>query len=436
MRCLRQFAVVACVGALAVEIPRDGVAADEDPGVEHFVPDLNATSTVAMLPSVARDTNRRVWVASTNNADKLVMLRWADDRIGRMERLTNIPRGSVGPTLRISLLPAQPGVPEVSTEQQLESGEVVQRLVLRGNGGLPERAAVDEALCRLLIYGYVLDHWDSVSAGRDVGRWVQRDVPAAVPTWIWRGLAGCLEPSTRAASSDRVVAAWHTGQLVPLVGFLRAGGRIVPLGLNAADAAGEDLLRAYETMAMLWLLGQPEPASRLDTLFAALAAGESITPNFLAATMPDVDTVVDLEEQWDAWILAQGRIIYRPGQTRPADIIRLGDELALTRGLDGIPSGAEFPASGTMRDLLAHRDAPWIPTFASAKTLRLRTLALGRDAMFQNVVERYCAYLKALGERRNVKRLESLLGGAEGGMVTEGNAGGQAAAPRGESDAR
>lgn len=362
-------------------------------------------------PTLARTATRGAWVVATNSLLKLRLLRWADDRMDRIERLTGIARNSDGRTLRIVQRPPAPGAPAASVSQRLEYGLVAQTLMVRGTDDF-DRQAADAGLCQLLVYGYVLDHWTKAATGRDYAEWVACGVPERVPTWLWRGLAGCLDSSSRADSSDQLLAAWREGQLCPLVGFLRAGGRLV--AASDADVAMESpLQRAYETMLVSWLLNQPAPDTRLDMLCARLAAGERITPEALVENIQGSGSVVDLEERWDAWILAQGRMIYAPGETRALDVVRLRAELILDRNLLGIPEASGFPARGTMRDLLPARDAPWIPTVVSIKSLRLHTLALGKDEAFQDICEAYCAYLAALAERKKERRLERLWTAAE-----------------------
>lgn len=348
--------------------------------------------------SMVHDTAHRLSVIATNSAEKLEVLRWAGERITRVERMTQISRNTPGISLRFVLLPADATLPPLSAEQNVEDGKVVQRLIMRG---MVTRTAADEHLCQLLMLGYMLDHWEGVKADRNKSQWVEQDLPAILPVWMWRGLAGCLEPESRAVSSDRVAAAWRSGQLVPLVPFLRASAGAAPA--SPLPLPDEPLQSAYATMLMHWLLSMPESDVLLDALCADLAAGDPITPERLADVLPNCPSVIDLEERWDACMLSQARSIHMLGETRRSDVARLEEALRLARGADGIPRKSGFPAHGSLEDLAAHRDARWLPGVVNVKTVQLRMLALGRGEEFREVVEQYCTYLAGL--RRSHRRV-------------------------------
>lgn len=376
-------------------------------------------------------------ILADNGPAKITLLRWAADDLSRLVRLTGIQRVQDGRRLRLILVNAgtSTNAPSAWTLESRdgvdEAGLLVQSLfipdypaLLRDFGPLrsdlslsrsPGRVAADQALCRLLIHGYIVDHRDSGLAGTAYASWVRDRVPGVTPAWLWRGLDGCLDPGARAAASDALCDEWESGRLIPLVTFLRNGGSIA--GPGAAPASPE-LQSAFEVMLMAWLLSLPQPDQRLDCLFARLAQERALDSQMFMPCIPDCASAADLEERWDAWLLSQKRMIYRPGVTGERDVARLREELLLRRGAPGIPSSAElFPERGGFRELLAFRKAPWVPTLAGAKTIRLRTLALGRGETYQAAVGAYCDFLGALGRRARLRKLEALLGAAERSMA-------------------
>jgi hypothetical protein len=54
-----------------------------------------------------------------------------------------------------------------------------------------------------------------------------------------------------------------------------------------------------------------------------------------------------------------------------------------------------------------------MPTFAAGRILGLRTAALGKNKRLQPVIDEYCIFLEALGDRKRAKKLNALLDSAE-----------------------
>jgi hypothetical protein len=350
-------------------------------------------------------------VTAENAPLRLLLLRWVDDALARIERTVDIPRTRQGRMLRV-LAPDPDGdadAPgEAETYQELEHNGVAQVLLLR-HATRMERSVARQALCRLAIYGYVLDHAESRSPAVPFAEWVWRDIPAAVPDWLWRGLAGYLDANARADSSEQAATAWREGGLPTLAAFLRAGGN--PAFSDAEDS--EALKRAYEIMLVNWLITFPRHGELFDRLFAQLASGDALTPEWVCQCLPDCETVTDLGEQWDAWMLVQRRRIPAPGETRESDIQRLEQELVLRRGDPGIPADSDFPESGRFDALLDFRRERWMRGFVAIKTHALRSLALGRGDAYRGVIDAYCEFLDALGRRARSKQLEARLQEAE-----------------------
>ncbi len=366
------------------------------------------------LPMRIQSVDGSIRVYASQTLDRLGLLRWAEESLARSEKLTGITRTRPGRVLRIAV-EAGGGGREVgaAVSQHREGDGVVQVLRLDGVDGL-ERLVFDEALCQVAVWGYVLDQWEGVREGRDEDRWVSEQIPAATPTWLWQGLAGCLQPARRAEAADLVRRAWDHGRLEPLVPYLRRNGIPDPTAMGSGDPARR---AAYATMLVGWLLELPERDARWDRLCGAIAAGDALTPEFLAATLPACATVVDLEDQWDRWLLAQERRIYTPGVTRASDLGRLREELILVRGVLGVPNRDPIPVQFGARELMAWRREAWVWAFGNAKALRLRTLALGRDDAFRHVVDSYAAYFDGLAAKARARTLRRLLATAEVAMA-------------------
>lgn len=372
----------------------------------------NAPPTFSPLPMRIQSTDGSIRVFAPKTLDRLGLLRWAEDSLARTEKLTGIARTRPGRILRIVVEPGGRGGRDeigAAVSQHREGNGVVQVVRLDGVDGL-ERTVFDAALCQVAVWGYVVDQWEGVRAGHDEARWIATQIPEATPAWLWQGLCGCLQPARRAEAADLLRRTWDHGRLEPLVPFLRRGGAPDP---NAEPALGA----AYATTLVGWLMELPQRDARFDRLFAAIAAGDPLTPELLAETLPDCESVVDLEDQWDRWLLAQDRRIYTPGVTRASDVVRLREELTLVRGVLGVPNRDPIPVQFDARALIAWRREPWVWAFGNAKALRLRTLALGRDDDFRHVVDAYSAYFDGLAARKRARALRGLLDAADAALA-------------------
>lgn len=371
-----------------------------------------APEPVNRLPPVVRNASGDIWVGGGSSREQLVVLRWAQDLILRVEALTGITRTTHDRTLGITIGDRTPEAPASADALQAHiDGRIEQRLRISGLATLEPRV-LDVALCGLLVWGYVLDHGDGLGSLTNVGAWVATDVPAAVPGWFILGVSGNLFPDGRAGSSERIWQAWRQGHLPSLATFLRNPDTSLPpdaIGATNAPSLAQD----YATLVVEWLAAQAPRAHRFDRLFARLASGGALSPEWLAADMADGQGVADLEERWDRWMLTQPRRILAPGTTRAADVRRLQAELMLTRGHQGVPDEAALPLRFPISDLAAHAGARWIPNVANARILKLRTLALGRGPEFQQTVEAWCRYLEAMARGARPRRVTPLLAAAE-----------------------
>jgi hypothetical protein len=328
--------------------------------------------------------------------DNLAVAAWADALAARVERTVGIPLPFDRRRIRIALRTwEQPpeGLEGPGVTQEAEGDRILQRLILYDPAAIRAPAARD-ALVRLLLSGYL---WECVPAAG----W-PRDA-AVAPRWLAAGLAGYLDPDERAARSLSVLEDWQDGLLPSLSRWLN-------------DPAGEPPPQpAMSTLFVSLLLRFEAPAPVLPRLFAQLAAGGRPDPAWVADAL-GLEGPGALEEAWDAWVLRQQRVIYRPGSTTEPALERLRAELLLYPGDCGIPISVELPAGAGLWALLPHADAAWVPAFCRAKLADLQMAAVGRDAGFRDVVQRYAAFLEALADGARESRLRERLHAADEAM--------------------
>lgn len=370
--------------------------------------------------SVLESRSGRFVVTGARSAETMMVARWADETAAKVEQL-------VGTALPVRRLIArisvhdEAGVDRVSAAATIQAGALVQRLWILDYDHADVDAA-DEALCRLLLSRYVFD--SRLAAGK---RWpAGLAIDQAVPAWLWRGVARNLYPAMRNRSAKAVEDRWQTGSLMPLSEFLR----------SAAPAEAAACERELAGSLVAWLASLPDQAEVFKRLFERLADGQAASPEWMSTLIPGASSVPSLEEKWDEWMLRQRRIIREPGKVTPDVMQEFRARLLLYPGDSGIPlTGGEgvshrFP----LRDLIARRAEPWIPEFARRKAVGLRLSAVGRGPELEVVVEAYCRFLQALGDRGTPSSLEVLLALAESRLqdlearMAAGPSGGETAA--------
>jgi len=356
--------------------------------------------TVEVRATTATSHDGHIWITSTRGADKLFLMKWAGGVIDRVERMVGAEWRRPGRQLRV-IVRAGDAAGTVAASQGIRDRRLVQRLAIENFPAL-DRGVADEALCKLLVAAYVVQQRGQRTPG--VAEWVRDDVLESLPAWLWQGLSRNLLPSRRADNRRIVLDAWTGGQL-PLPAAFLAG---------SPEAKGDpELTQAYSGMLVSWFLSLPDSDGRFARFFKRLSEGDALTPEWLIGSVPGCDSAAAFDGRWDEWMLTQKRRIHEPGRLGEEDLQALRAALVLHPGLAGLPMSAEWGKQGSFRDLVRHRKDPWIPSFASARTLHLRTLALGKDERLQAVVGAYCDFLEALRRRKRAGKLNKLLDRAE-----------------------
>jgi hypothetical protein len=168
---------------------------------------------------------------------------------------------------------------------------------------------------------------------------------------------------------------------------------------------------------MTWILSRPDKAECFQKIVARIKAGESLSAEWFVPLVPGCETIANLDEQWDNWILQQRYTVYDPGLVTTAFITQLESELTLYPGQSGIPLSTNLLMRIGIHELVARRNEPWIPQAARDKGVSLRVLSAGRGKDLQEVVENYGRFFDALGKKRTPTRtLKDLLSKADSAL--------------------
>lgn len=326
-----------------------------------------STFSAAAEPSVMRSASRRFVVIGADRPAQRELLHRAESMAGRVERLTGVTLWLDNDAPIRLVLTDEEVAGGVETGLSTVLGRPAPRLML-STATPPVPTTLDDALCRVLL--------SACFAGRGIAD------PATIPGWLVAGCTENLTPARRARNSGEAYARWRDGALPSPAVFLRDPN------------AGFD--RAMSGMLIGWLVDLPDSRTRFAGLFESLAEEGRATPEALAAVTTESGDLGDLDAGWDRWMLRQKRMVYQPGLATRYDVDALQAELLLYPGSFGIPRQlSDGPLR--LRDLIAYRRESWMSVLTFSKRQSLRLLALGRGGAMADVVERYVAFLDALG---------------------------------------
>jgi hypothetical protein len=343
----------------------------------------------------SRSVSRPLAVVGTNVEETLAVLNWAEEAAGRFERVTGLPVSSPAHfEIRISLRPASTGAVPAGvigrTGAWVEPGpkRFVQGMAILGVQRVdPEDA--DAELCASLL--------TCLAATRPLASGAPRVVPA-VPSWLSVGLSQNLHANRKARNGEALGERLLEGRLPSIPSLLGAEG--------APDRAASGGLAA-------WILSFPGRAERLGAILDRVAAGGGVTPEWFATSLISCESVSELDEEWDAWVLRQKRMVYEPGVAGPEFLRRLRWDLAVYPGDPGVPLSTNLSERISFRRLLERRDESWVPLAARSKAVSLRLLAAGRGREAVRVAEGYAFFLDGLGKKMRSADLDALLKAAE-----------------------
>ncbi len=317
----------------------------------------------------------RFTVVGMDRAENVELARWSSDVAKKIETMLSVKLPlDYQHMVRIVVNAAEPG----------DSGRVVMRPSVRGSGFLRDLviydyASVDqeeaeEELCLLLMNVFL--------NGRDI-----------VPRWFCRGLAQNLYQEQKSANAEYVISIWREGGLMPVVEIMK-------------EQIGGNKRRVEKSVCGFfvgWLTTMPGWKQLLDGIFTQFAQDKNVTPEWLVAHMDGCDSVVELEEQWDSWILRQERVVHEPGRATLHTIDKIRSQLLVHSGQFGVGLWVDPNEIGSLRGLIDAKDEEWIPGLCQAKITSLRIIAMGRGDEVGAVVDAYCRFFEALRDGEKTK---------------------------------
>jgi len=346
-----------------------------------------AAAAQVSLPDIAvhRDHARRFTVVGTNRVWCAHLMRWAELVREKTEDLVGLPMpaGSID----IDVFGREDGNTNVSWSQTFRNGALARKLTIH-DYATADVAQAETGLCELLLNGYA-------AAFQQPAPGAPPPQPVRVPRWLAVGAARNLYPAFRAENAARAIELWERAAAPTAAHILR-------------DEAGAPPEPEVCGLFVDWLREQPRRAALFRRLFARVAAGRPADAAWLVSALPAVEDETALQRAWDAWILRQKRVVFRPGTVTRRAVEQLKIAVLVTpRGAAAAGRADRGPL--TPEGLIVLREAPGVVPAARDKAARLRLRFIGRGDAFAGVVEAYARFFDAVAEGRGERRLREML---------------------------
>jgi hypothetical protein len=347
-----------------------------------------ALETNSWRSPVVISASHRFIAGGMSSSENVSLAASAEEVAGKIEEVTRltIPFGKGEFVQMLARRSTNEPSGRVVKAQGWVDSSLAQKLILVN----PERADQEdilEGLCWLLLNRYVIDLQTFEQKTAQLG---------CVPEWLSTGVAQNLFLALRTRNNQVVIRHWLRNEGLPFNQILNL--EYLPAG-RWAD-------KAFCGLAVDWFASRSDPALVFHNCFSCLAGGRIISTNAIGKLLIGRDSGRELEKNWDLWIASQTQVKQFWGGVSIERLESLKHLLAAPPDEMGIPASEGVPASLTIKELIAYRDASWMPLYAARVNLHIRGLGIGEAKEFRDVLELYGKYLEALARsRRGLSRL-------------------------------
>jgi hypothetical protein len=221
-----------------------------------------------------------------------------------------------------------------------------------------------------------------------------------VPEWLWAGISGQMGHEQRARAMDAALDAWRTGHLAVPAQLLGVQG-VTPVSDH------------HSSVALVRWFASTDAQRRFKGVFGHLAAeGERAASEYVVTELTGGDAG-HLHDAWERWLQTERDVVHAVGMVSLRLLRRFEEELLLTEGVCGIPSGGFGGHIARFSDLQGFQNAAWFSGFAREKCSRLSLMAAGRGRPLVELSKAYVDYVLALRTGRDRLVSASLLEVAE-----------------------
>ena len=341
----------------------------------------------------ARSSSGRFSSAGADRFAVYDFVRWIEDLAERYESVTGLelPR-SRAPLIRVFFIEEEQAKPQILSASRIEDDVMTHSVtVLNYESGAVEQlmASMSQCLTEAILH----------SARRDRGSMVNALI---VPVWLAEGIAQNLYAGQRKRNSEKMLAQWKEGRMIPLATLL---------GDDQADLDPESL-RMARGLLVGWLLSFGKDAAMLGRVCdEALKDGRADSEDVIGLLM--AEGVTDPGAGWDMWMLRQDRMVYLPGGTTMNDLAWLKAQLLIYPADFGIRLSEDLPEKLVCEDMIALKDVKGLRDILETRFVEMQLKGAGKGDEFRGIVDAYCRFFDGVIKEKADWRLKGYLTDAE-----------------------
>ncbi len=361
---------------------------------QSFSPRNDPVKTARQLVSsivTAKSSSGRYMASGRDRIMVYDFVRWIEDLGERYVSATGLqlPKSRT-PLVRIHFLE------DAEPSQKMELGARIEEGVLTHSVSVLNYSAEDaEGLMEMVSFCLTSTVAWSMRNGQDEGQAIQ------VPEWLTQGIAQNLYPGLRKRNSEKLLARWKSGKMVPFQDVL-------------ADDSGvsDEVLRMTRGLFVGWMLSLGRDEALLEGACRSLARLGELDSEDVEELLAQAG-VADPDYAWDVWMLRQGRTVYLPGGTSIKDLDWLKGQLLIYPADYGISVNSDLPDKITLVDLIRLKRNRDIREVLKARFVAMHLRAAGKSEDFRELVKAYCKFLGGVIDQKMDWRLRGYLEDAE-----------------------
>lgn len=342
-----------------------------------------------IAPVYSSDGTVAVFAPRHKAGYRMPVLTFVTQFSAELQRVLRLKLGSQLAPLEVAIGGQSDGDTRVLTARLRDADGVVRERIELPD---PETADLDRfrrAVCVALLRG-----WMAEAGGTGA---VMQDVPA----WLFDGLLRYIDRERRQADVDRTLLLWSRACLPPAPALIEA------------DSLAATREPAVAAVLASWLMERRDGSSHLESLLRAAATGTPWSVGQVARQLAGGDDMFALDAHVDRRLLAESRVVARPGLTTDGIVRRFRAHLLLYPAFYDKNLGDTRPWC-TFQQAVVCAEEPEVRAAAAVQGARMKIAAVGRDGMLLAVSDAYGAFLGALAHGAKQGELTRLLLEAEG----------------------
>jgi len=348
-----------------------------------------AHAGVPAAPVYSKDGAVVVYSPASKAGYRMPVLSFVNQKRDELQRALRLKLGSQACLLEVAIGGQSNGDQRVlATRLRDAGGGIRERIELPDPEGA-DLACFRRAICVALLRAWMVDAGGTEATMRDL------------PTWLIDGMLRYMDRAKRQADVDRTLLLWSRACLPPAA------------ELFAFEGLATSREPAVAAVLASWFLEKRQNALVIESLLRSAATGTSWKPEMAGMLIAGTNDLHALDAYVDKRLLAEGRVVAKPGLTADGIVRRYRANLVLYPASFGKTLGQKRVWC-SFQEAVTRSGDPNVRLSAAAQLGRVKVAAVGRDGMLLAVSEAYAAFLEALVRGAQEGELSRLLMEAEG----------------------